>query len=148
MPDAPARIFRIGAERTDEKKIGDTREKSETIHSPHAICIRGRSAFCDCLILSGIFPRFSEKCADDKKNTAILARVLHPERLTEPQFSWYAKYRFRYFSAPESTRSGCSSRAGRTLGNEGETRYSAVRFLHLPHSDSAIKITRISVRCQ
>jgi hypothetical protein len=67
MPDAPARIFRIGAERTDEKKIGDTREKSETIHSPHAICIRRRSAFCDCLILSSDFPRFSEKCADDKK---------------------------------------------------------------------------------
>jgi hypothetical protein len=50
-----------------KKKIGDTREKSETIHSPHAICIRGRSAFCDCLILSSDFPRFSEKCADDKK---------------------------------------------------------------------------------
>jgi hypothetical protein len=67
MPDAPARIFRIGAERTDEKKIGETREKKETIYSPHAICMRRRSAFCDCLILSGNFPRFSEKCADDKK---------------------------------------------------------------------------------
>lgn len=50
-----------------KKKIGDTREKSETIHSPHAICMRRRSAFCDCLILSGNFPRFSEKCADEKK---------------------------------------------------------------------------------
>jgi hypothetical protein len=83
-----------------------------------------------------------------QKNSAILARVLHPERFTEQQFSWYAKYRFRYFSAPESTRYGCSSGAGKTLGNEGETRYSAVRFLHLPHNESAIKIARISVRCQ